>query len=207
MQYPHYREELLAMLATDQQEVRACSKAYRRAPSAPATCDLRDEFVQHSQERVARALKILDEIGAPTVHNIGADGSQALSVLALHARISTMRVVLRAFEASFRDDPSSVYYEAIPSLTDRILVAERRPQRFGTQWMLGADGNFFLPPVEDFQRLNRRRASYGLGKSKHPIDLTDGIPANEPPRLDTRESDQRLPTEQEYHDFVYGTLD
>ena len=118
-----------------------------------------------------------------------------------------MKKVLWLYEESYRRDPKSVYYEAIPSLTDRILIIERKKQRFGTQWMFGADGRFFLPPVEDFAHLNDRREIHGLGKARHPIDLTNGVPAREPPRPKTQESDQRLPSGQEYQDFVYGSLD
>jgi hypothetical protein len=207
MRYPRFRIELLSMLEEDQQEVRACSKKYRRGPRTVSTYDVRDRFIIRSQERVKRTEEILDEIGAPTIENVGADGSQAISVLALHARLSDMKKILASFEASYKKGPASVYHEAIPSLTDRILLIERKKQRFGTQWMLGADGKFFLPPVEDFEHLSQRRAAHGLGKSMHPIDLTDGVPEHEPPRPETRASDQRPPTEREYQDFVYGSLD
>lgn len=207
MKYPELRKELLAMLKEDQRKVRACSKAYRRAPRAASTYDIRDQFILSSQERIKRALEILDEIGAPTVENIGADGSQAISVLALHSRLSVMKKVLSSFEENYAKDSGSVYFEAIPSLADRILIIERKRQRFGTQWMLGADGKFFLPSVEDFEHMNERRAVHGLGKSKHPIDLTFGVPKHGPPRPETQESDQRWPTNQEYQDFVHDSLD
>src|SRR5262245_30146548 len=121
MQYPQYRQELLAMLAADQQELRACSKACRHLPQGEAM-HIRQRFAVHSRKRSERALEILGRVGAPTIDNVGADGSQAISVLALHARLMTMKTVLRAFKGSHRKNPSSVYYEAIPSLTDRILI-------------------------------------------------------------------------------------
>lgn len=207
MHYPKYRHELLRMLEEDQQEIRQCSKAYRRGPRSAETYALRDQFVISSNRRLSRVLEILGDIKGPTIGNVGADGSQAISVFALHARLSQMKTILSSFERSYRKDPDSVYYESIPSLTDRILIIERKKQRFGTQWMLGADGKFFLPIVEDFARMNDRRAAYGLGKSKHPIDLTNGIPKHEPPRPETQRGDQRAPTEQEYEDFAYDSLD
>ncbi len=151
-------------------------------------------------------LAILEEIGEPTIDNIGADGSQAISVLALHSRLSIMKRVLRAFEACYDQDPASVYHEAIPSLTDRVLIIERKEQHFGTQWMLGADGKFFLPTVEDFARMNQRRAAHGLGKAKHPVDLTYGVPKRKPSRPDTHERDQRPPTQEEYDAYIRGSL-
>ncbi len=205
MQYPELRKELLAMLEEDQREVRTCSKAYRREPKAASTYKIIDWFVARTQKRIERVLQILGEI-TPTIGNIGADGSQAISALGLHSRLSVMKVILVSFEVSYRDDPYSVYHEAIPSLTDRILIIEGKKQRFGTQWMLGADREFFLPPVEDFANMNERRAVYGLSKSTHPIDLTHGVPRQKPSRPETQRSDQRSPTSQEYQDFVYGSL-
>ncbi len=195
------------MLEQDQREVRECSKAYKRAPTTATTRDFKEQLVLHSQRRTQRMLQILEEIGKPTMKNVGADGSQAISVIALHSRLSVMKKVLASFEESYARDRHSVYFEAIPSLTDNILVIERKKQRFGTQWLLGADGNFFLPTVEDFEHLNQRRAVHGLGKSRHPIDLTYGVPEHEPPRPETQARDQRSPTNEEYYNNLSRALD
>jgi len=195
------------MLEQDQREVRECSKTYRQSKRGVHTYEVQDNFIVRAQGRVKRVIEILDEIEGPTIANIGGDASQAMSVLALHSRLSVMKEILARFERSYERDHDSVYHEAIPSLTDRILIIEGKKQRFATQWMFGQDNKFFLPPVEDFDHLNKRRAVRGLGKSKHPIDLTDGVPEREPPRPETRASDQRTPTRQEYEDFVYGSLD
>lgn len=207
MKFPKLRDELLAMLDQDQREVRECSKAFRRSRRSDDTRKLRDEFIRRSQGRVRRVIEILEVIGAPTVENIGTDGSQAVSVLGLHSRLSHMKKILRAFKRSYGKNPDSVYAEAIPSLEDRVLIIEQKEQQFGTQWMLGSDGNFFLPPVADFANMDQRRAVYGLGKSRHPIDLTSGVPTREPFRAYTKERDQRAPTKEEYDDFVYESLD
>jgi hypothetical protein len=114
---------------------------------------------------------------------------------------------LQLFKQSYNKNPGSVYNEAIPSLEDRVLIIEGKKQKFGTQWMLGKDGKFFLLPVEDFPNMNKRRAIYGMGKSRHPLDLTDGVPEKEPFRPYTKETDQRAPTKEEYEDYVYGSLD
>lgn len=205
--HPHHRKELLELLKEDQREVRACSRAYRHSRNDTDAQHIRQQFVRHSHDRVERGLAILNEIGVPTVANIGADGAQALSVLALHAKMDAMRRILQAFEECYRADPKSVYNEAIPSLTDRFRILDGKRQIFGTQWMLGEDGKFFLPPVEDFKRMNDHRAVYGLGRSQHPIDLTDGVPDRPPLRPYTEESDQRYPTEQEYREFAHGSLE
>jgi ATP phosphoribosyltransferase len=60
-----------------------------------------EQLVLHIQERTKRMLEILDEIGAPTIENIDADGSQAVSVLALHSRLTVMKKVLAVLEQSY----------------------------------------------------------------------------------------------------------
>ena len=198
---------MLAILEEDQREARTSSRKYMHAPRSDVARKARATFTLHSQQRAVRVLELLDVIGGePTLENIGADGSQAVSVIALHSRLSVMRKILKAFEASYKKDPASVYYEAIPSLLDRVLIFERKKQKFGTQWMFGTDGKFFLPPVADFSRMNKRRAAHGLNVARHPRDLSYGIPKGPPPP-ETRASDQRVPTEAEYTEYVLDRLD
>jgi hypothetical protein len=47
-------------------------------------------------------------------------------------------------------------------LTDRILVAEGRPQRYGTQFGADEQGRRTLKPVEEPANLDKRRAAMGL---------------------------------------------
>src|SRR5689334_14107848 len=112
MRYPNYRSELLSMLEEDQREVRSYSRMYRRARKATDTQDMRDRLVLRSAKRAKRMLEILSRIGAPSIENVGADGSQAISVLALHARLSVMKEVLVLYEESWARDRGSVYFEA-----------------------------------------------------------------------------------------------
>jgi hypothetical protein len=48
-------------------------------------------------------------------------------------------------------------------LTDRVLRAEGRPQRYGTQFGLGPDGEHTPQPLEDPDRIDELRATVGLG--------------------------------------------
>jgi hypothetical protein len=205
MNYPLLRDELLAMLKQDQKEVRAQSKAYKRAPKGASTKHSRGRLAVRSLERAERVMEILDEIGLPTIDNIGVDGSQAVSVLTIHSRLSIMKKTLRLFEKCYEQDPSSIYHEAIPALTDWILILERKKQRYGTQWMIGADGTFFLPQVENFKNINKLRAKYGLHRIRQPRDLTYGTPKGPPP-LEAQQSDQRPLEQEEYDDIALEYL-
>lgn len=47
-------------------------------------------------------------------------------------------------------------------LTDRVLRAQGKPQRYGTQFKPGADGSMVLEPTEDEAGLDARRRAVGL---------------------------------------------
>lgn len=194
------------MLKQDQREVRAQSQAYKCSPKSPETLESGKRLTRRCIERAQRMLEILDDIGVLTLDNIGADGSEAVTVLALHAKYSIMKRVLSAYEIALANDRTNVYLQGIPSLTDRVLIAERKKQRFATQWWFEADGTHYLHPVEDFKHLNERRAMYGLDKARRPRDLTYGIPKGPLPPC-TRESDQQEQTLEEYENTIRALLD
>ena len=203
MQYPQFRQELLSMMEEDQRSIRAYAKAYRDATRA--SIELRRQIRDNTKRRIVRVLQILQIISVPTVEKVGWDGSQAISVLALHAQLADMKLVLAAFKKAQRVGRGLVYFEAIPYLTDRVLITERKKQKYGTQWMLGSDGKFFLPPVVDFAHLNDRRMALGLGRSRRPISLIDAIPGSARREEATR-GDQRQPTDDEYREFLNQSL-
>ncbi len=194
------------MLEQDQRKVRAQSHAWKCSPNSPKVVASGKRLVRRCLRRAERMLEILSEIGTPTIDTIGEDGSEAMAVLALHSKYSIMKKVLAAFEAAYKQYPAHTYRQVIPALTDRILILERKKQRFGSQWLMGADDTFFLYPVGDFKHMNERRAQYGLDKARHPRDLTYGIPKGPLPPY-TQESDQREPTPEEYDDYVSEALD
>lgn len=206
MKYPRYRDELVALLEEDQREVRAQSHAWKCDPNSPGVVASGKRLTERCLSRAHRMLEILVEIGAPTIDNIGKTGSEALAVLALHSKYSIMKHVLAAFEQSYAREPANTFRELIPALTDRILIVERKKQRFGSQWLMEKDGTFFLYPVADFAHMNERRALYRLDKARHPRDLTYGIPKGPLPPY-TQESDQRQPTPEEYDHYVSIMLD
>ncbi len=206
MRYPQLSEELVAILEQDQHEIREHSKLYKRSPKSPNVEASRKKLTERSAQRMLRLLEILQEIGETTLTNIGIDGSEAVVVIALHARYSDMKKVLEAFEAVYNKSSGDVYLEGIPALTDRVLMLERKKQKFGSQWLMAADDTFFLYPVEDFQHMNERRAAYGLDNARRPRDMTYGIPKGPPPP-ETQESDQREPTTEEYNHQLGELLD
>ena len=75
-------------------------------------------------------------------------------------------------------NPSHLAY-----LTGRVLCAEGKPQRYGTQFWTGIDdtddtGRLHVRPVEDREHLDERRAAVGLGPfaeyERHMLDSYGG---------------------------------
>lgn len=52
-------------------------------------------------------------------------------------------------------------------MTDRLLVADKKPQRFGTQ----LDGNFKPLPIEDAANVDQRRADLGLSSMAEYVKM------------------------------------
>ncbi|BCJ57010.1 DUF6624 domain-containing protein [Micromonospora endophytica] len=109
--------------------------------------------------------QIIDRHGWPRRGDVGKDAATAAWLLAQHADRDPdlQRRCLGLLEQAVRDgeaEPSHLAY-----LTDRILRAEGRPQRYGTQFWYGPDGTGPLQPqpIEDPQHLDERRRSVGLG--------------------------------------------
>jgi hypothetical protein len=59
----------------------------------------------------------------------------------------------------------------IAYLTDRLAIAEKRPQRFGTQYQTPSS-NLLPPfPLKDPDKVDQLRAKYGLGPMKPYYDV------------------------------------
>jgi hypothetical protein len=195
--YPQYTNELLKLLNADQTEVKAVGRIYWHGQKTTYNT-ARTQLKQHTRQRAARMLQILEEIGEPSISNIGSEAAQAVSILALHEGGAVLKLVLALFDQGYKRDKNDTYYKAIPSMTDWLLLSERKPQRFGTQWMFDSHQQPFLPTVEDFVQINERRAQYDIETLHWPKSLA--IPEPEQPWLKRPLSGlvMRTPTDAEY---------
>lgn len=198
--YPKQAAELIQLLQEDQTEGIAFAKKYFDAVDKSSLDE--EKSMQHERiaKRAERALKILDEIKEPTLSNIGEEGAQALSILTLHASSDALQKCLRAFEISYANNKEDTYSKAIPSMTDWVLIIERKPQKFGTQWLFDSNNYPFLYPVEDFEHVNERRTEYGIEPFRWPRSMA--WPEEKQPWLKRPLSElvMRMPTDQEYTD-------
>jgi hypothetical protein len=189
IKFPDLAKELGELLDADQTAIKQFSS------NGLSEDDVRAQI----EARTARALEILHQIRLPSLSNVGDKGALAFSVLATHGGVQALRIVLGKFEELYATDPENCRYQSIPAMTDALRIAERKPEKFGTQWFFDKDGWPFLPVVEDFEHINERRNKYGIEPLRWPKSLV--LPENEQPWLSKpiTEAVMRTPTEEEYN--------
>ncbi len=183
VKYPEYTQELEHILEIDQAAWKSFWAHNHKRLDTPEFKEEFDRVRKTQQEHATRALEILDTIRLPTIGNLGREAAKAMSIIALHDRLSTLKRVLKAFLDSYELNKDDTYYQAIPSMMDRVRILERKPQVFGTQRDIDKDEmvGTFMPTVEDFEHVNERRAEYGIEPLRWPKSLA--IPESEQPWL------------------------
>jgi hypothetical protein len=88
---------------------------------------------EHAQARVALLKQIVAEYGWPTISLVGEDGANAAWLVAQHADFDVpfQRQCLALVEEAYQRGEVSGMHLAY--LTDRVLIAEHKPQLYGTQ--------------------------------------------------------------------------
>lgn len=104
----------------------------------------------------------IDKQGFPSVAEVGHKGVFEAFILAQHAdRDPALQTkVLKQMKPLV--DNNEVSKKEVAFLTDRVLVAGGKPQRYGSQFGKDVSGKRVLKPVEDVANLDKRRASMGL---------------------------------------------
>jgi hypothetical protein len=148
------REELLAMEQTDQAVREGLTGA-----SLGDTMILR-EMLAVDSVHTRRLREIVEAYGWPGVSDVGEQGANAAWLLLQHSPdFEFQRTTLGLMEeASERGEASP---RSLALLTDRVLIHQNRPQRYGTQFRF-IDGGLEFYPIEDSATVDERRASVGL---------------------------------------------
>ena len=168
---PDLRRELLAMLEADQR-IREEHLVVMTTATPPedgflpreamdeANHALFDQMKEIDEAHTARMKEIVDEYGWPGYSLVGEDGSDAAWVLVQHSgdlafQKRCLSLLTTAAEAGEADRRHVAY------LTDRVLVAEDKPQLYGTQFK--PEGGRMVPfPIQDEDHVDQRRAEVGL---------------------------------------------
>lgn len=153
---PSYRRKLLELEKEDQVQYEALA---RGKPDAKALKDLQVKHLAY----LRRALDRSDAI--PNVEEVGRDGIAALWLLIQHAD-GDPELQARALAQL---EPLAARGDLDPSkfalLTDRVLLASGKPQKFGSQLRDMKTGQALQ--LQDVQAVQRERAALGL------MDLDD----------------------------------
>jgi hypothetical protein len=141
----------------------------RRRAAGPNAVHDRHPTAEHTAEQAAvDADNSAWLVGVVALHGwpgrslVGEDGAMAAWMLAQHAEAfpDRQRTLLAALSRAVADGEASPAQLAY--LEDRVRVGEGRPQRYGTQYLVTADGARTPFPVEDPAGLDARRAAAGL---------------------------------------------
>ncbi len=135
-----------------------CQKDQQMRTKAQTNPDDWDENID--RENTAKLKEIIDEIGWPSISQVGEEGASNAWLLVQHAdhdlefqkRCLALMKVQPVHEVSARD---------IAYLEDRIAVGEGRPQVYGTQFQR-RDGRMVPLPIVDPENVDTRRQEVGL---------------------------------------------
>jgi hypothetical protein len=107
-----------------------------------------------------RLREIIEAYGWPRISDVGEEAAHAAWLLLQHASDTALqRQMLRPLEdAAERGEASR---SSLALLTDRVLIHQDKPQRYGTQFKF-EDGRLVFHPIEAPEAVDERRASVGL---------------------------------------------
>jgi hypothetical protein len=154
------RAGLLAMRKVDQ-DVRA------RMFASPGAENTVIPELQKTDATLSERLKqIVATHGWPTIALVGIEASQTAALILVHSpdRDFQRRLIP---ELQQLVEEKKIVGSDIAMLIDKTMVAEGRPQRFGTQFSWKNAGPMVMDPVEDPDHLDERRKTYLLP----PVDV------------------------------------
>ena len=160
------RAELLRRMAVDQEARRAVDT------EAMAVAD---------GENLPWLKQVVTSVGWPGRSLVGEDGAHAAWLLAQHADSDPgfQRRCLDLLTAAVENGQATAVEQAY--LTDRVLLAEGKPQEYGTQ-AIARDGGFQPRNLREPDRVDERRASVGLGSLAEYLAMMAGQHPPEPMR-------------------------
>ena len=123
--------------------------------------------LQKTDESLTDRLKqIVNRYGWPTIALVGIKASRAAALILVHSPDHDFQRRLIPELQKLVED-RKIAGSDIATLIDKTLVAEGKPQRFGTQFSWKNNGPMVMNPVEDPEHLDQRRKIY----LQPPMDL------------------------------------
>lgn len=160
IQLPELRDELANRVQQDQKARFAMIESMKSAEDSGRSAKLVKALADIDQDNTRWLRQQVAQHGWLGKSLVGREGAHDAWLLVQHADKSPdfqrKCLELMGDMVSGEVDPVDLAY-----LTDRVLAAADRPQRFGTQCTI-VDGKASIKNVEDPENLNQRRAAIGL---------------------------------------------
>ncbi len=146
-------------------------KAYLKNPNNKK---LSKQVWNADSNSIKEAKKIIKQYGWPTFDLIGKIGSKNFWLLIQHCDrdIIFQKECLELFRQEVKNGQADSKYFAY--LTDRVLRADGKKQKFGTQFLI-KNNKIALAPTIDLKNINKRRLSHGLDTIKENTDRMNKV--------------------------------
>ncbi len=165
---PELARELGAMLARDQ-GVRARVASLDPHLGLPFPEPFLDEWREADETNTRRLREIIAEHGWPGISLVGPQGALAAFLIVQHADLETQQELLPLLEAA--GERGEVTRSQLVYLVDRVRLRTGRPQVYGTQVTLDAQGRYVAETLEDPEGVDARRAQVGLPPLQQYLDM------------------------------------
>jgi hypothetical protein len=159
---PALQNELLQMEREDQEaRERFVAAMNAHGGDLPMDDPTRLAVIHVDEVNLPKLKHIIDQNGFPTIAMVGIDGVQAAFLLTHHADDDPLfqAKILKIITRRLRIDEIDGNQYAL--LTDRVLVAQGRHQRYGTQFEKHGD-QLTPKPIQDEAQVDERRRALGL---------------------------------------------
>jgi hypothetical protein len=136
--------------------------ATMKQPPGPAMLDVVRKMNSIDRENTGKLNQMVLTYGWPTVSMVGKEGAKNAWLLVQHADANPLfqRKCLDLMTSLLQQN--EVDKRNYAYLVDRVLVAEGKPQRYGSQFEKGPDGNWRPKTIEDPENVDKRRAEMGM---------------------------------------------
>jgi hypothetical protein len=155
---PALRKDLLQMEKLDQ-DARELLVAATATPDLPEDHPALVHMLEVDATNLKRLKHVVNQDGFPTIEMVGLDGVNAAFILTQHADPQFQAKMLPVLTVRLKDGEIPAQDYAL--LTDRVLRAQGRPQRYGTQFGWSEDG-LNPDPIADESHVDERRSALGM---------------------------------------------
>ena len=173
------RDELFELWESDESGRMLIQEAVRQhGRDSPEVQALWEEQSRKDARNLARLREIISEHGWPGQSIVGRDGAATAFLILQHAdheaQVEYLPLVKTALEAG------ELERRHFALLQDQILVAERKPQIFGTQLYWDDNTGKLEPfPIEDEANVDSRREAFGLEPLAEYVERVRGYNSRE----------------------------